>query len=219
MALLLLLIAVSLALAWILLPFYGTILWASIIALIFAPLHRRLLKWLKNRRSVAAMLTLVIVLFVVILPFALITAALAREASMLYERLQSGELNPSLYFRGVFNALPSWIASLLNRFGLIDFDTLQRQLSAALAKGSQFIATQALSIGQITFEFIVSLFITLYLAFFLIRDGDDIAKILKNAPSCAAAKGTRLYPSITANKDANATHKTMMVITMAAVCP
>jgi predicted PurR-regulated permease PerM len=197
MALLLLLIAVSLALGWILLPFYGTILWASIIALIFAPLHRRLLKWLKNRRSVAAMLTLVIVLFVVILPFALITAALAREASMLYERLQSGELNPSLYFRGVFNALPSWMTSLLNRFGLIDFDTLQRQLSAALAKGSQFIATQALSIGQITFEFIVGLFITLYLAFFLIRDGDDIAKTLKNAIPLASAHKKELIGKFT----------------------
>ena len=36
-ALLLLLIAVALALGWILLPFYGTILWACIIALLFAP--------------------------------------------------------------------------------------------------------------------------------------------------------------------------------------
>ena len=41
-ALPLLLIAVSAALAWILLPFYGTILWGAIIALLFAPLHRRL---------------------------------------------------------------------------------------------------------------------------------------------------------------------------------
>ena len=33
----LLLVAVSLALGWILLPFYGTILWGAIIALLFAP--------------------------------------------------------------------------------------------------------------------------------------------------------------------------------------
>ena len=35
--LMLLLAAVSLALGWILLPFYGTILWGAIIALLFAP--------------------------------------------------------------------------------------------------------------------------------------------------------------------------------------
>ena len=36
-------IACALALGWILLPFYGPILWGTVIALIFAPLNRRLL--------------------------------------------------------------------------------------------------------------------------------------------------------------------------------
>ena len=52
--LLLLLVAVSCALGWILLPFYGTLLWSAIIALLFAPLHRRLLLRLKRRRTLAA---------------------------------------------------------------------------------------------------------------------------------------------------------------------
>ncbi len=39
---LLLLVAVTLAFAWILVPFYGAILWAIVVAVIFAPLNRRL---------------------------------------------------------------------------------------------------------------------------------------------------------------------------------
>lgn len=179
--LLLLLIAVSLALAWILLPLYGAILWGGVIALLFVPVYRWLLMRLNQRHNPAAMLTLLAVLIIVILPFALITAALAREASLVYERLQSGELDPALYLRGVFNALPQWMSTLLDRFGLFDFDTVQQRLATALAKGSQFIATQAFSIGQDTFEFIVSLFITLYLAFFLIRDGDGVARAVRRA--------------------------------------
>lgn len=174
LALLLLMVAVSLALGWILLPFYGAILWGVIIALLFTPLYRRLLVRLKQRRTLAALLTLLFVLVIVVLPLALITAALAREAAMVYTRLQSGELNPTLYFRGVFDTLPSWISAMLDRFGLANFSTLQRRLSAALAQGTQFIATQALSIGQNTFEFMASTVITLYLAFFLIRDGDKV---------------------------------------------
>ena len=50
-ALLVLLLVVSAALAWILLPFYETILWGSIIALLFAPRHHRLLPHLKRRRN------------------------------------------------------------------------------------------------------------------------------------------------------------------------
>ena len=36
---------------------------------------------------------------------------------------------------------------------------------------SQFLATQALSIGQDTFQFVISFGIMLYLLFFLLRDG------------------------------------------------
>jgi predicted PurR-regulated permease PerM len=180
-ALMLLLVVVTLGLGWILVPFYGAIMWGAIIALLFAPLYRRLLPPLKQRRTLAALLTMLAVLLIVILPFALITAALAREAAHLYERLQSGELNPALYFHELFDALPAWIIALLDRFGLANFATLQRRLVAALQQGSQFIATQALSIGQNTFEFVASLFITLYLAFFLIRDGDGVARALRRA--------------------------------------
>lgn len=174
-----LLLAVSLALAWILLPFFGVILWGAIIALLFTPVYRRLLARLKQRRTLAALLTLLIVLVIVIFPSALLTASLAREAALLYQQLQSGELNPALYFRGLFDALPGWVTALLDRFGLVDFSALQRRLSAALAQGSQFIATQALSIGLNTFEFVASLFITLYLAFFLLRDGEDVVRAMR----------------------------------------
>ena len=179
--LLLLLVAVSLALGWILLPFYGTLLWASIIAMMFSPVHRWLLSRLKHRRSLAALLTLLIVLLLFILPLALITAALASEAMALFERLQSGELKPERYFRGVFDALPDWVASLLDRFGLVNFTTLLRRLSAALGQGGDYFATQALGFGQDTFEFTAALFVTLYLAFFLIRDGERMAHAIRRA--------------------------------------
>jgi predicted PurR-regulated permease PerM len=176
-----LLVAVSLALGWILWPFYGTIMWGAIIGLLFAPVYRWLLARLKWRHTPAALLTLLLVLLVVVLPFALITAALAREALLVYAQLQSGELNPVLYFEGIFDALPDWMTTLLDRFGLVNFATLQGRLATALAQGSQFIATQALGIGQITFEFVADVFITLYLAFFLIRDGDEVARAVRRA--------------------------------------
>ena len=40
--LLLLLIAVTLAFALILWPFFGAVLWAAVLAIVFAPSHRRL---------------------------------------------------------------------------------------------------------------------------------------------------------------------------------
>lgn len=180
-ALPLLLITVSLALGWILLPFYGTILWGGIIALLFAPVHRGLLRRLNGKRTLAALLTLLVAVVIVIVPFAVLSAALAREAMQVYGLVQSGEWNPALYFHQLFDALPASMMALLERFGLADFDTLQRRLTAAVGQGSQFIATRAFSIGQNTFEFIAELFITVYIAFFLIRDGHLLVRSVRRA--------------------------------------
>jgi predicted PurR-regulated permease PerM len=196
-ALLLLLLAVSLALVWILMPFYGTILWGAIIALLFEPLYVRLLARLKGRRTTAALLTLLVVIVIVILPLALITASLAREASTVYAHIKSGEWKPALFFEGVFAALPQWLLTLLDRLGLPDFDTLQRRLTAALAQASQFIASQVLDIGQNAFEFIAGLFITLYLAYFLIRDGKVVGRTLQRAIPLAAEHKRELLGKFT----------------------
>jgi predicted PurR-regulated permease PerM len=177
----LLLTVSALALGWILLPFYGAILWAIIIAVFFVPVYRSLLSRLRQRRNLAAGLVMLLVLVGGVLPFALVTASLAREASAVYHRIDSGEWNPALYVRGLFDALPAWIGALLERVGIADFDHLQRQLTTALAQGSQFIASQAFGIGIDTFGFVASLGVTLYLAFFLVRDGDELARITELA--------------------------------------
>jgi len=171
----------TVALGWILLPFYGTILWAGILAMVFVPVHRWLLVRLGHRRSLSALLTLLLASVVVIFPVAVVAASLATEAATLYERLQSGESNPVRYLNGIFNALPDWVRSALRAMGLRDFVSVQRRLTAALSQGSQVIAGQAVGIGQNTFEFLANLCVSLYLSFFLIRDGDRIMHGLRRA--------------------------------------
>jgi predicted PurR-regulated permease PerM len=160
-------------------------------------MYRWMLLRLKQRRTPAALLTILLVLLIVILPFALITASLARDVTLSYERLQSGELNPARYFRGVFAALPNWMTSLLERFGLANFEALQSRLSSALSQASQFLATQALSIGQNTFEFIANLFIMLYLAFFLMRDGETVVNAIQRAIPLSAMDRKELLDKFT----------------------
>lgn len=193
-----LVLTVSLALGWVLLPFYGTLLWSTIIALLFAPLHHRLLRRLRHRRTLAALLTMLAAVVVVVVPVALLSMTLAHEAAALFGRIQSGETSPLPYLRGVFDALPAWAIKLLDHFGLVNFDTLQRWLNTRLEQGSGFIATQALSLGQNTFEFGASLLITPYLAFFLIRDGDRIVHTVRRALPLTPAHKQELLDTFSA---------------------
>jgi predicted PurR-regulated permease PerM len=178
---LLLTIAVSLVFAWILWPFSGAVLWAVVLATVFTPTHRRLVMSLVQRKNLAAFITLVIIVTMVILPLTLITVSLVQESTILYERIQSGELDFGRIFQQFLDALPTWIADLLVSFGVADLGDLQQRLSVALKEGSRAVAAQALAIGQSTAHFIISVFLMLYLLFFLLRDGAELSRGIKNA--------------------------------------
>jgi predicted PurR-regulated permease PerM len=190
---LLLIIAISLAFAWILWPFYGAVLWGAVLAIVFAPLYRQLSLSMRQQRNLAALATVMIIVVIVILPLTLITASLVQEASGVYEKFQSGELNLAGNFQQIVDTLPTWAANLLDRFGLTNLAGVQERLSAGLIKGSQFIAAQALNIGQITFELIVRLFVMLYLLFFLLRDGDELFRIIKDAVPLGAKQQRAIF--------------------------
>ena len=194
---LLLVVAVSLAFAWILWPFYGALLWGTILAILFAPLYRRLLKVMGQKRTVAALATVTIVLLMVILPLTLIGALLLQEGLSVYEKFQSGELNLGRYFQQAFGALPGWVSDLLDRFGLTNLGAMRERLSAGLVQGSQFVAGKVLNVGQNTFEFIVNLCIVLYLLIFLLRDGDDLAGRIRTAIPLYPDQQRQLFNSFT----------------------
>jgi predicted PurR-regulated permease PerM len=177
----LLLAAVTLALCWVLLPFYGAILWAVIIAMLFAPVYRMLQTRLGLQRDAAAALVIVLVLVLVVLPLVAIAASLAREAAVLYALIETGTWNPVRSMRTGFEALPTWSTSLLQRLGLADFDAVQQQLTAGLVRAARWMATQALGFGMDTFTVLASVGVTLYLAFFLVRDGSDLVPLLERA--------------------------------------
>ncbi len=68
-----LLVIVTIAFLWLLIPYYTAVLWAVILAILFFPVHDRLEQLLGGRRTIAALLTLLISICVVIIPSLLIS--------------------------------------------------------------------------------------------------------------------------------------------------
>lgn len=174
-AFVLMLVAVSLLFGWILWPFFGALLWGVVLAIVFAPFHRRVLARLREWPSLAALTTLAVIVLSVLLPLAFLSASLVREGAGFYERMQSGELDFGRYFEQVMQALPPWVTERMNQLGWGNVAALKQKLSTAVSQGTSLIAAQALSIGQNTFEFVIHFFITIYLVFFLLRDGAHLA--------------------------------------------
>jgi predicted PurR-regulated permease PerM len=106
-------------------------------------------------------------------------------------------MNPERFFGDVFRALPDWSVSLLGRFGLGDFVAIQRKLALELSSAGQLIAGQALNIGQNTFDLLASMCVASYLAFFLIRDGEALARDARHALPLDAATKRALFARFT----------------------
>lgn len=173
-AFLVVLIGVSLAFAAILLPYFAAILWAVIVAILFEPAYRRLLTVMPARRNGAALLTLLMILAIVVLPAALLTVALLNEAASVYQRIQSGNLDPEQIFVAFESAIPAWLSDALDRLGIGNIAAAKDMFGGGAAAGVRAVLGQALSIGQGVFDLFVKLMVMLYLAFFLIRDGETI---------------------------------------------
>jgi predicted PurR-regulated permease PerM len=102
---LLLLVTVSVGFIWVLSPYYQAALWGVIMAIVFVPLYRNLLRFIgQRRRTLASLLSVVII--VTIITVILIASSLVQEASGVYDSIQSGNLDPGKMFQQLVRALP-----------------------------------------------------------------------------------------------------------------
>ena len=116
--LLLLLVLVTVAFIWILLPFYGAVFWAVILGIIFAPMQRRLQLKFGWNRNLTSLTTLTACLIVAILPVIITSALLVQEGATLYKNIESGKLDVAGYIEQFKNFLPPYFQHLLDRFGM-----------------------------------------------------------------------------------------------------
>src|SRR5690606_39276301 len=141
---------------------HGAIFWGMVLAILFAPLHRRLLARMRRKPNLPALLTLAICLLIVILPMFAIGTSVVQEAGGVYQRVHSGQINFGAYAQQIWAALPTWVLSLLESLHLGTFGELQARLASFGAQATQFLANQAVSAGSNTLEFIVNFGVMLY---------------------------------------------------------
>ena len=194
---LLLLTLVTIGFVWILLPYSGAIFWGVVLAILFAPLYRRLLRATGRRPTAAALLTLLLIVVMVILPVSLIASSLVQQAVGVYELIGSGHIDVGQYFRQIIGALPQWMVNLLQHFDLTSLATLQQKLSSSAAQLSQVAAARAINFGRNTMDFLISMTIMLYLLFFLLRDGQALASRIRSAVPLGRKYKARLFDNFT----------------------
>ena len=172
---------VSLAFLAILLPFYSALMWAVILAMLFAPMQRALMRRMPQRPNTATFITLGAVIMMVIIPVIGLTMSLVSQGAQIYSRIRSGDLNFGAYLGKIIDAMPGWLHRMLDAQGLLDLPSIQQRLAQSSSEIGQFLASQAVNIGQNTVDVLASTGVLLYVLFFLLRDGGQLAAMFYRA--------------------------------------
>ncbi len=154
--------------------FLLTSFWAAVLAVIFYNVFRRINIRLRGRRSMAAAITTVIIFLTVLLPLLGIFLALVNETLSLYEMVRAGDISAESVFKFVEDRLPA-LEKYLGPIG-IDMEDIRSRIGGLAMSASQLVANQAIKYTSNAISFIVQFFLTLYLLFFFLRDGRNIAR-------------------------------------------
>jgi predicted PurR-regulated permease PerM len=171
-------VAVTLAMAWVLAPFFGAILWGLVASIVFWPVHRRIVASMPRRRNTTATITLLIIILTVILPMLAIGSLLIDQAIGVYNSLSTRQFDLAKAFNDVQAALPDSIERMLDQNGYGTLREVQARLSSFLTEAARLVAGSAVQFGQGAFNFAIALSAMLYLTFFLLRDGAGLTRRL-----------------------------------------
>ncbi len=180
---LLILAVVSVMMAVIVLPFAQPLLWAALAAIMFQPLYRWMLRGTRGRRNPAAIASLLVIFFLVMVPALWIATMVVEEAIVLVTALQAQPINLAALFDRGIGMLPDTVRELADRNGLANVQEIQTKLQELLTESAGFIAGQAVLIGGGALSFVLSFGVALYVMFFLLRDGERIGRhVLRAVP-------------------------------------
>jgi predicted PurR-regulated permease PerM len=165
-------------------PFIGVLEWAIVLVVVFHPIHRRLINKIRHR-GLSALVSCLLVIFVVVLPLILLTIAVAQELAKVVPNLPSqisGFMNMQT---PLFGKISDWLQA---RLGI---DTLRSQefLVEQLKRSSEFLLGFSWNLVGNLLGGIVKTFFVVFTMYYLFRDGDQIVKRLPAALPVSVQQG------------------------------
>ena len=150
-------------------PFLNVLLWAAVLAVVFYPMHRRILGR-TNRPSLAAACSTLLVVLLILLPVTFITVAVVRELSGAAATFQASNYTWA-------NSMPPGAAQVLDRVGQyvnIDRESARTFVVERMQTWGTALAASTLIVVGGVVGAIVQMLLVVFTLFYFFRDGDRI---------------------------------------------
>jgi predicted PurR-regulated permease PerM len=194
---LLLATAACLYLCWLmLLPFINVLAWATVLVVVFYPVHRRLVAR-TNRPATSALISCLLVIFVILIPLSLVTLALVREFSGTVQGLQNqfnAISDPNSGSGRFLGRIVGWLGNYVDIEQLRDPQSIQERLQQVAGT----VAQRTLGLVGGALGIVVQIFFIIFTMYYLFRDG---AKIVNALPDVLPLEKTQSEEIFTRTKD------------------
>lgn len=151
--------------------------WAIILAVVFYPAYQWIKHYFKKSEMLPLFLTMMMIILVFVLPLLSLTLMITEESTVFYQKIQSGEINPQVYFKDTLALL----LPIFNKFSHMEALSIE-QISAsagnAFTQAVKYIAQQLPALTQNLLNLIVQVALAFYILFFLLRDGQQLRRKL-----------------------------------------
>jgi predicted PurR-regulated permease PerM len=161
----------------ILKPFLSPIVWAIVFSIVFYPLYAFILKFVKWK-SIASLITLVIILLIILGPFSYLSYLLAKELKGISDYMEGGKLET---LQNVLQhpSIKKVVDKLLSLFNLSEGELNKAIIDTVSRLGKEMLGRITSGLGDIatiSLNFIFMAFTT----FFLLKDGPEFLKKVRH---------------------------------------
>ena len=170
------LLALAVGCLVVLRPFVSALLWAVVLSVSSWPFYRRLLRWLGNRRTLAALAMTLGMVLILLLPFVIVGTTLASNVKDLTLATRS-------WIADGPPAPPAWLAKVpaIGHQATEYWRSLAQDTAKLWAEAQRFIepvSSWLLKAGLALGGGVMELALSIFIAFFLFRDGAAVGQRL-----------------------------------------
>ncbi|MCG3730005.1 AI-2E family transporter [Vibrio cincinnatiensis] len=192
------LIVAALSCYLLLKPYINSIVMAFIISLLMFPIHEKLETKLPSHKNIVALLSCIILVFIIVLPLLLVFTAIIQQGSKfsqnLYQWVTEGGIQTVLSYPWVTKGL-ALANDYLPFHEITPQQIAQRTAQLATTLGSDLVSISAKILGDAT-SFLVNFFLMLFVLFFLLRDHDKIILAIRHIVPLSRSQEDRLLNEI-----------------------
>jgi len=175
---------------WLIHPYLMAIFWAIVLTLLFYPLRNWYTRLIGNKPLWGTLLTMLTMCAILFLPLYLLSISLINEFTHIYAAITTHQTKLIDSVTVIDKYLP--VFDTLNTFGITN-DDIKIKMTQSLGSITSYVAGGLAQLGQQTFGFIVQVFVSLYVLFFFLKDGEILLKKLQHLLPLGDKRERRLY--------------------------